>query len=189
MRPQSPAARIVRQIENASFTDDDDRRQFVRRFSDLLVSTETDCFAWALIDNHFHLLLRPRQIPLARFMRRLLTGYAVTFNLRHSRSGHLFQNRYKSLVCEEEEYLLELVRYIHLNPLRAGLVKTIDELDGYPWCGHAMLMGKGDLPGQLTAEILTRFGKSISGARRRYRLFVEDGIAMGRRKDLVGTSM
>lgn len=181
---------IVRGIEKRKiFTDDDDRRQFLRRLSNLLVSTETDCFAWALMDNHFHLLLRPRQSPLAKFMRRLLTGYAVTFNLRHSRSGHLFQNRYKSLVCEEEEYLLELVRYIHLNPLRAGLVETLDGLDGYPWCGHAVLMGKRELAGQATGEVLSRFGKSVKDARGRYRRFVEDGIAMGRRNDLIGAGM
>jgi REP element-mobilizing transposase RayT len=181
---------IVRGIEKCKiFTDEDDRRQFLMRFSALLISTETDCFAWALLDNHFHLLLRPRRIPLAQFMRRLLTGYAVTFNLRHGRSGHLFQNRYKSLVCEEEAYLLELVRYIHLNPLRAGLLTSFDELDSYLWCGHGMLMGKGGLPGQVVAEVLSRFGTSGSSARRRYRLFVEDGIVLGNRNDLVGSGM
>jgi putative transposase len=85
---------IVRGTERrAIFADDDDRHNFLRRLSDLLVSSETDCLAWALLDNHFHLLLRPRQLSLSSFMRRLLTGYAVTFNLRHSRSGHLFQRR------------------------------------------------------------------------------------------------
>ena len=74
-------------------------------------------------------------------MRRLLTGYAVTFNRKHNRVGHLFQNRYKSIVCEEETYLPELIRYIHLNSHRAGLVKTINELDKYPRSGHAVLMG------------------------------------------------
>ena len=68
-------------------------------------------------------------------MRRIMTGYAVTFNRRHKRSGHLFQNRYKSIVCEEDPYLLELIRYIHLNPLRAGLVKDLGGLDEYPWTG------------------------------------------------------
>ena len=178
---------IVRGNEKrAIFLDDDDRRQFVARFSALLVATETDCFAWALLDNHCHLLLRPRQVSLGAFMRRLLTGYAVNFNLRHHRCGHLFQNRYKSLVCEEETYLFELVRYIHLNPLRAGIVSTIDELDTYCWCGHAPLLGKGELPGQTTGEVLSRFGQSIGSARRNYRRFVEDGIALGRRNDLVG---
>jgi REP element-mobilizing transposase RayT len=178
---------IVRGIEKCQiFNDDDDRRNFVKRFSDLLITTETDCLAWALLDNHAPILLRPRQTSLSIFMRRLLTGYAVTFNLRHRRTGHLFQNRYKSIVCDEEEYLLELVRYIHLNPLRAGLVATLDELDPYAWCGHAVLLGNRDLPGQTTAEVLARFGKTLITSRKRYRSFVEDGIAMGRRKDLVG---
>ena len=75
-----------------------------------------------------------------------MTGYAVTFNKRHKRSGHLFQNRYKSVVCEEETYLLELIRYIHLNPLRAGLVADLKELDKYPWTGHSAILGKKKNP-------------------------------------------
>ena len=85
---------------------------------------------------HFHLLIRSNQSDLSGFMRRLLTGYAVTFNRRHQRTGHLFQNRYKSIVCDAQAYLLELVRYIHLNPLRAGLVADLTALADYPWCGH-----------------------------------------------------
>ncbi len=178
---------IVRGIEKRDiFLGDDDRLDFVRRFSALLESTDTECFAWALMSNHFHLLLRPTDIPLASFMRRLLTGYAVTYNLRHKRTGHLFQNRYKSIVCEEEAYLLELVRYIHLNPLRAGLVDTLETLDSYPWCGHSVLMQRNELSGQETAVILSRFGKTKTAAIKRYRLFINDGIAMGRRNNLVG---
>lgn len=119
-------------------------------------------------------------------MRRLLTGYATTFNLRYQRTGHLFQNRYKSIVCEEEPYLLELVRYIHLNPLRAGIVDSLDALDRYPWSGHAVLMGGRELPGQISDEILSRFGRSPREARRHYRTFVQDGIERGKRDDLGG---
>ena len=145
---------IVRGIEKRDiFTSDDDRHDFVTRFSHLLESTGTECLAWALLSNHFHLLLRVKDIPLSKFMRRLLTGYAVTFNLRHNRSGHLFQNRYKSIVCDEEDYLLELVRYIHLNPLRAGVVKTLEDLDRYPWCGHSVLLAKSKLPGQASRSL------------------------------------
>jgi hypothetical protein len=75
-------------------------------------------------------------------MRRLMTGYAVTFNKRHKRSGYLFQNRYKSVICEEDPYLLELIRYIHLNPLRARLVNDLKELDKYPWTGHTAILGR-----------------------------------------------
>jgi hypothetical protein len=119
-------------------------------------------------------------------MRRLLTGYAIVFNLQHQRSGHLFQNRYKSIVCQEDTYLLELVRYIHLNPLRAGLVKTIDELDDYPWAGHAVLMGNQELNGHQADDVLRLFGRSKRSARQKYREFVIDGIKNGRRDDLVG---
>lgn len=142
---------IVRGVEKREiFADDPDRRRFLDRLSGLLEETETGCYAWALIPNHFHLLLLPRRLELAILMRRLLTGYAVTFNLIHQRVGHLFQNRYKSIVCDKENYLLELVRYIHLNPIRSGLVKTIEELDRYPWSGHSVLMGFCSLEGPLT---------------------------------------
>ena len=177
---------IVRGIERRDiFLDDDDRHLFLDRLAKLLLETGTDCLAWALMSNHFHLLLRPRQTRLASFMRRLLTGYAVVFNLRHQRSGHLFQNRYKSIVCQEDLYLLELVRYIHLNPLRVGLVKSVEELETYPWSGHHVIMGKGNLDGQKPDEILSLFGRNRASARRAYREFVVDGIKKGRRDELV----
>ena len=178
---------IVRGIEKRRiFLDNKDRWLFFDRFSNLLLETNTDCLAWALLSNHIHLLLRPNTFKLSTFMRRLLTGYAVTFNLRHQRSGHLFQNRYKSIICEEEPYLLELVRYIHLNPLRAGLVATIDTLDRYRWSGHAVLMGKYALPGQNTNEVLLRFNSTLSVAQASYKAFVAGGISRGKRDDLVG---
>ena len=178
---------IVRGIERTDiFLDDEDRNRFVERLCTLLVKSGTDCFAWAQIPNHVHLLLRCNHIELSRFMRSLLTGYAVTFNRRHARFGHLFQNRYKSIVCEEEPYLLELIRYIHLNPLRAGLVKDIEELARYPWCGHGVLLGYRELSGQATDEVLSLFGKGIKRARQTYQQFILDGVAMGRRPELVG---
>ena len=119
-------------------------------------------------------------------MRRLLTGYAVVFNRKYIRSGHLFQNRYKSIVCEEEPYLLELVRYIHLNPLRVGLVSDLAALDHYPWSGHAVMMGNCQLEGHTTTEVLGHYGKSLSRARQNYRQFVEDGIPVGRREKFTG---
>ena len=134
---------IVRGIERRNiFRDNTDRKNFIERFSKLLEETDTDCFAWALIPNHFHLLIRPNRTELKQFMRRLLIGYAINFNKRHHRVGHVFQNRYKSIVCEEENYLLELIRYIHLNPLRAKIVDDIASLNRYQWGGHSVLMGK-----------------------------------------------
>jgi len=178
---------IVRGIERRDiFMDDDDRGDFVQRLQFLLEQAGVDCLAWSLMSNHFHLLVRPRQTTLAKFMRRLLTGYAISFNLRHKRTGHLFQNRYKSIVCDEDSYLLELVRYIHLNPLRVGMVPDLGGLDRFPWSGHSVMMGKNTLPGQNTVEVLCYFGKRVAEARRRYRSFIEDGVAMGTREDLRG---
>jgi REP element-mobilizing transposase RayT len=178
---------IVRGIERRKiFLDDNDRLMFVNRFSALLEDTDTDCFAWALLDNHVHVLLRCNRTELSRFMKRLLTGYAVNFNHRHRRSGHLFQNRYKSIICEEDVYLLELIRYIHLNPLRAGIVPDLESLGDYPWCGHAILMGTKKFPGQVVEEVLQLFGTRLISARQEYRQFVSDGIPQGRRPELVG---
>lgn len=178
---------IVRGIEKRNiFYNDEDRSLFLSRLAILLQKTETSCFAWALLSNHFHLLLMPTATPLATLMRRLLTGYAVVFNRRHFRAGHLFQNRYKSIVCEEETYLLELVRYIHLNPLRAGMIRTVDELDHYPWCGHAVVMGNLSFEGQEIQSILARFGKNRIDALREYRQYIADGVSIGRCDHLVG---
>lgn len=178
---------MVRGIERRDiFNDDHDRQLFVDRLFSLLSETGVRCYAWALLSNHAHLLLMPTVTPLSYFMRRLLTGYAVSFNRRNKRSGHLFQNRYKSIVCEEEPYLLELVRYIHLNPLRAGMVASLEELDQYPWSGHSVLLGNRHNDAQDSDAILERFGKDATSARLNYRYFVSEGINTGRRDDLVG---
>jgi len=178
---------MVRGIERRDiFTDDHDRAAFVDRLSRLLLKTGTDCLAWSLLSNHFHLLLRPTKVKLADMMRRLLTGYAVVFNLSHHRSGHLFQNRYKSIVCDEESYLLELVRYIHLNPLRAGIVSSMRQLDTYKWSGHAVILGHMELPGQVPDAVLMMFDQDERKARKSYRDFVADGIPLGKRDELVG---
>jgi len=133
---------MARGIERRKlFRDDKDRNSFLDRLAIILEETQTQCYAWALIPNHFHILLRTGATPLSKVMRRLMTGYAVTFNKRHRRSGHLFQNRYKSVICEENAYLLELIRYIHLNPLRAKLLQDLKELDKYPWTGHSPILG------------------------------------------------
>ena len=137
---------IVRGIERRKiFYDDTDRDNFLQRLGVVLVDTDTPCFAWALIPNHLHLLLRTGLAPIATVMRRLLTGYAVSFNRRHRRHGQLFQNRYKSILCQKDAYLLELVRYIHLNPLRAKIVLELKKLDKYAYCGHSVVMGKTNM--------------------------------------------
>ena len=119
-------------------------------------------------------------------MKRLLTGYAMHYNRTHNRCGHLFQNRYKSIFCQEDAYLLELVRYIHLNPIRAKLVPDMRALNKYLYCGHGALMGKRSPGWQNTTYILRLFDSKLSAARRRYRDFVQKGIASGKKRELTG---
>jgi len=239
---------MARGIERRKlFLDDKDRQSFLDRLAVILEETQTQCYAWALIPNHFHILLRTGPTPVSKVMRRLMTGYAVTFNKRHKRAGHLFQNRYRSIICEEDPYLLELIRYIHLNPLRAKLIQNLNELDTYPWTGHSAILGhcknplvpgvrdhpgetkerrfhragesdvskqkdqnppaplnrvpfqgvqlgcnprnpcqKTSLAEKTIEDLLLHFGQTQKVARRRYREFVEKGIAQGRRPEFQG---
>ena len=178
---------IIRGIEQQSiFNDTQDYQNFIERLGSILTDTSTPCYAWTQMTNHVHLLLRTGHAPLSTVMQRLLTGYAQQYNRRHKRHGHLFQNRYKSILCEEDLYLLELVRYIHLNPIRADIVKDIKKLNSYPRCGHSVLMGKIKHPWQHTDYVLRLFGKSVRTARRTYSDFVSKGISLGKRPDLVG---
>jgi len=139
-----------------------------------------------LMPNHFHLLLRTGSVPISSVMRRLLTGYAGSFNRRYRRHGHLFQNRYKSILCQEDAYLLNLVRYIHLNPLRAHVVESIQSLDEYEFCGHKNMFGKRTCEWQDTRTVLGFFGSRMTEARNRYQNFMAEGISLGRQPDLIG---
>ena len=168
------------------FRNRQDREDFLSRLTALCLAEDLIVYAWTLMSNHFHILARTGRQPLATSMRRLLTGYAVNFNKRHKRAGHLFQNRYKSIVCEDDPYLLELTRYIHLNPLRAGLVDSMSGLNSYPWSGHSALMGTVVGEWQDRETILACFGSDIEKARKGYENFVNDGIALGSRPELVG---
>jgi REP element-mobilizing transposase RayT len=163
-----------------------DREDFLDRVAHLVSNDALRVYAWALMRNHFHLLVRTGRQPLSESMRKLLTGYAVNFNRRHGRYGHLFQNRYKSILCEDDPYLLELTRYIHLNPLRGGVVRRMTELRGYLWCGHSAIMGKTERTWQDTETVLAYFGKRRKRAVEKYEGFVEKGVALGRRPELVG---
>ncbi len=177
----------VRGIERKPiFKDEEDYDSFLDRMGHILEESSTACFAWALMTNHIHLLLRAGLSPISTVMRRLLTGYAVSFNRRHRRYGHLFQNRYKSFLCEEDPYLLELVRYIHLNPVRSGIVPDLKGLKKYHGSGHSVIMGSIKRDWQDTDYVLGYFGKKANIARKAYETYVSEGISRGRRPDLVG---
>ncbi len=178
---------IIRGIERRRiFNDNKDREDFVERLSALLPETKTLCYAWAFMPNHAHFLFRSGPSGLPALMRRLLTGYAVTYNKRHKRHGQLFQNRYKSIICQEDIYLKELVRYIHLNPLRAEVVNEMNELDHYDYSGHSALIGKTKRDWQETEYILGFFGRTSREGIKNYRNYMKKGVNQGRRPELVG---
>ncbi|MBK8869471.1 MAG: transposase [Elusimicrobia bacterium] len=178
---------MARGIERrAIFSDPPDYQEFIERLEESLKKSACRCLAWVLMPNHFHLLIQAGKEGTPPLMRRLMTGYAGYFNWRHRRSGHLFQNRYKAILCEEEAYLMELVRYIHLNPLRGKVVESLETLDQFRWSGHRALLGLETRAFQEVGEVWERFGKNRAQAQTAYRQFVNEGAGGGRRADLTG---
>jgi REP element-mobilizing transposase RayT len=153
------------------FFDDSDRNSFLGRVGLNLSKCGMSCSAWALMPNHFHLLLHSDEGRLTTFMQCLLTGYSKYFNERHGRVGHLFQNRYMSPVVDKAKYFRDVARYIHLNPLRSGFVPTTVELEEYPWTGHRKILHGGPPEWQDTSFIRMEFagGDDEAGWRTRYR--------------------
>ena len=178
---------IVRGIERrAIFRSPADRTDFLRRLGENLMRSGNRCFSWALMTNHIHLLILSGARGLVELMQPLLTGYAVTFNLKYQRVGHLFQNRYKAIICEEDLYFLELVRYIALQPVQAGLIHTPEELASYAWTSYQALAG-GPTEAWLEAhDVLSRFGTTAHQARQTLKGFLLDRWNQGRRDDLEG---
>ena len=159
----------------AIFAEDKDKREFLRRLEVNLRRSGVKCYAWALMPNHYHLLVRIGSKPLQSLMQPLLTGFAGYYNACHQRAGYVFQNRYQSILCEEEQYLLQLVRYIHRNPVKAGLVPDMESLATYPWTGHAGMLGRNTMSWHDVSDVLRRFHAQPSQARKRYCEFIVAG--------------
>jgi len=168
------------------FSDDQDRSKFLQRLGENITEAKCSVYAWILMSNHVHILFKSGRKGISAVMRKLLTWYAVYYNRRHKRSGHLFENRYKSILCEEDRYLLALIRYIHLNPMRAGMVKTLEELDHYAWSGHSAVIGKSECSWMDAEYVLAQFKDTKQKARNAYRKFVAEGIPQGRTPELTG---
>ncbi len=158
------------------FSQDADKTDFLRRFGVSLEKVDATCLAWALMSNHYHLLIRVGSRPLSALMASVLTGYATNYNRRHQRSGYVFQNRFKSILCDKDEYLLRLIQYIHLNPWKAGIVSDLDALDLYPWTGHAGLLGEHIQPWHATNSVLSLFSDKRQPARHAYRELISRGM-------------
>jgi REP element-mobilizing transposase RayT/transposase-like protein len=167
---------IIRCTEKQKIVKDrSDRQRFLKQIGDIAVESKTVIYAWAILPNQVHILLRSGPEGLAPYMRRLLTSHAVAYNRRHRRHGSLFQERYKSTVCEEKLFFRQLVCYIHLRPLKERIVRTITELNKHPWCGHAAVLGDADYAWHDRAYVLQWFGKRPAEAKKAYRSFLREG--------------
>lgn len=171
---------MVRGIDKSNiFRDSEDKARFLERLGQNVQNAQCSIYAWVLMDNHVHLLFRSGQDGISAVMRKLLTWYAQYFNRRHRRKGHLFENRYKSILCDEDNYLLALVRYIHLNPVRAKIIQTMAELDKYPWSGHRAIIEGTKYPWMDTGTVLVQFGGTKRKAVKEYQRFMHEGVDQG----------
>jgi REP element-mobilizing transposase RayT len=178
---------MVRGLNKASvFADPEDKARFLKRLGHNVSAGRCAVLAWAIMDNHAHILFKSGEHGISKVMRKVLTGYAIYYNRRHRRSGHLFENRYKSIICDEENYLLALVRYIHLNPIRARIIRSLKELDKYPWTGHSVLMGTNSQSWMDCPAVLGQFDRQEERATSQYRRFVAEGMNQGRTPELTG---
>ncbi len=178
---------MVRGINKADiFEDDEDKARFLERLGQNVAEGKCTVYAWVLMSNHVHILFKSGKEGISSVMRRLLTWYAQYYNRRHHRTGHLFENRYKSVLCEEDNYLLALVRYIHLNPLRAKIVRNMDELDSYPWSGHRDIVVISKKPWMDTDYVLSQFGSTRRKGLLAYRGFMREENGQVETKELTG---
>jgi putative transposase len=157
------------------FTSDSDYRAYIERLARYRKKYDYVLHAYCLMPNHVHLLVESSEHPLAKFMQGLQQSYSQYFNLKHRKTGHLFEGRYKAILCQKDEYLLQLIRYIHLNPVRAGMVRSPER---YRYSGdHAYLQGKA------TETIDPGTVLSMLGGKQAYRKFVQDGLSEGHKEE------
>lgn len=156
------------------YRDEEDREKFLEVLEAVVRQYHWLCHAYCLMDNHYHLLIETPEANLSRGMRQLNGLYTQAYNRRHRRPGHVFQGRYKSILVEKESYLLELCRYVVLNPVRAKMVKRPE---GWKWSSYRATGGVKAVPPFLTVEwILSQFAGSRVGAQKRYKTFVSEGL-------------
>lgn len=146
--------------------DDSDRDNLAFRLGRCSTETGIRVHAWVIMPNHLHILAETGDVPLSRFMHKLLTGYAVRFNRKYERVGHLFQGRYKSILVHKETYFIRLLRYIHRNPLEALITTSVDHLSNYRWSGHIGILDPAAYPWQARDMTTILFGKGIRGLER-----------------------
>ena len=153
-----------------------DKREFLHRIKKRLDESSLQIYGWCLMGNHFHLLIQTGKTSLAEFMRSIMTGYAIYYNKTHNRKGYLFQNRYKSILCETDGYLLKLISYVHINPIKARIV-SLGKLKQYAWTGHKELMSQQQEEGLIDREeVLGFFGLTEKQAIETYMDYLKDEL-------------
>jgi len=158
----------------AIFVDGADRRLFLACLGEVVARFGWLCHAYCLMNNHYHLLIETPEANLARGMRQLNGVYTQRFNRRHQRVGHVFQGRYKAILVERDSHLLEVCRYVVLNPLRAGAVKRVER---YAWSSYPATIGAAPCPDWLSIDwVLAQFGRRRAAARKKYAEFVMEGV-------------
>ena len=161
------------------FLDDSDRRDLLSRLTGIAAESGARCLAWAL-SNHLHLVLRSGHVSLSNVMKRLHTGFAIRFNRRNDRQGYVFQGRFGSRLVRNEPDLLTVIAYVLRNPLAAGIVRTLSELERYPWSGYGALVGRRDpLPFECVTSTLAAFGDEPERARAELREWIAREPANG----------
>jgi REP element-mobilizing transposase RayT len=164
--------------KQAVFLDDEDRRRFLRLLGESVSRFDWILTAYVLMSNHFHLVVQLTTETLSRGMHWLNGRYAQYFNERHERVGHVFQGRFKAPLVEKQTYAMEVMRYVVLNPVRAGLVSVPEE---YRWSSHRAVVGETPAPGWLAVDdVLAQFARDREVARARYRAYVDAGIGLER---------
>jgi REP element-mobilizing transposase RayT len=161
----------------AIFEDDTDREAFIDVLADVAQRFNWVCHAYCLMTNHYHLVMETLEGNLSRGMRQLNGVYTQASNRRHNRLGHLFQGRFKAILVDKEAYLLELSRYVVLNPVRARMVRRTEQ---WPWSSYHAMTGDAPLPKWLAvAGMLSQFGSDLADTREQYRRFILDGVGQG----------
>lgn len=159
--------------KEAIYETGDDREAFLTVLSDVCRTHHWLCHAYCLMDNHYHLLIETPDANLSKGMRQLNGVYTQRYNRAHERIGHVFQGRYKSILVDKNSYLLEVARYIVLNPVRARMVRTVRD---WPWSSYRATAGQVSSPEWLQTDwLLAAFGKRKSNAIRAYKQFVSEG--------------
>lgn len=163
------------------FLNEQDFRAYLHRIEETHALFPFRLYAYALMPNHIHLLLEVGEAPISKIMQTLQQRYTQYFNAKYKKIGHIFQGRFKSIICQRDGYLLELVRYLHLNPVRA---KIVADPGDYPWTSHKGYLDAKSPPWLDQDAILRQFSTSREQARKRYKDFLRGGAGVGHRDDL-----